>query len=503
MITVVSVVVVLYSVLVHLHMLLPTRRVPHDEVLCVDSALGIFRTPHVPAAQYWSHIIPEIGRINFYYTPVYFYALAAVLKLFKATPMTIGMFHVVLRLTSTAIIAAGGYHTGLPYWAVAFSAALWITFCFGPIGRPDDLALVFFTASYYVLLVCGVSAITVVVAGLLFGAALMTYPGVLILLLSLGVVVTVDQGFVAACSTMVGVGAASGIMGLFWLIWIIPFWQEFKVVFLKFAVPDARALNRVQSMGDIVKWFVVGKRILPLPFSSSLLPLVALWVLALFWSGDRQTSSLMLVGMGVIVVYHSNLRIHRKYNLLPIISTLIIWTQTLLAQHTDRFEQIAVPLIAFALIFAYQFVVAVGYSLFHLFASTMLCRTHGTRFHCSLLSHIPAGDKVLTDIGPLYYQLHVRNPLFHPAGLKGRTVGQVPYQTTYDATFHWLLLPHDLSEHRETSGDKFRWDETTFAYFQQNYELVGVSDMSRISRTKLTRFVPHIQTVFLYRFVSD
>ncbi len=483
-------------------LLLPNRQIPYDEILCADSAIGIFSRPFVPRARFWSHVLPEIGVINFYYTPLYFYLLAVFLKVLGIRPLAAGFLHALLRLASTGVIWAAGYQMGLPDWTNGMIALTWSVFCHGPVGRPDDLSLLFLSGCYYLVVVREPGFAESVLGGVLMGLAFLTYPAAVINLLVIGAAIVLRRSLPSAIEVGVIVGMIAGVVSLVWCVWIIPFWKEFKAIFLDFALPDAKAPSRVKSLLDIFKWSFRGVNSSPLPFHYSLVPLIALLGVGLFYEAHDDIGGVLLV-LGVILVfavYLSGLRIHKTYNLLYLIVAILWFVQVMLSDNIDRWKDHPVIQIALVAALAYQVLGSLVLAALRLIGTYSLRRKYGLGFHAPLFTHIPPGERVLTDQGLAFYVLRARNPIYAPVGLSGVTPGQVAFEADYDDTFRWLVLASPLTRDDINPGAKFVWNKDTFDFYRQHFRLECLSSLSTCGGDSgIARFAGQVRNLYLYR----
>lgn len=488
--------------LIHIPLLLPTRDIPYDEMPCADSAIGALEKPYVPRAQFWSHVLPEIGVINFLYTPLYFYLLAVFLKALGIRPLAAGFLHALLRLASTGVIWAAGHQMGLPHWTNAMIALTWSVFCHGPVGRPDDLSLLFLSGCYYLVVAREPGFAESVLGGVLMGLAFLTYPAAGINLLVIGAAIVLRRSLPSAIGVGVIVGVIAGAVSLVWLVWIIPFWKEFKATFLDFALPDAKASSRVKSLQDILKWSFRGVNSSPLPFHYSLVPLMTLLGVGLSYEAHDNMGGVLLV-LGVMLafaVYLSGLRIHKTYNLLYLIVAISWFVQITLSDNVARWKDHPVIQVVLVAALAYQVLGSLVLAALRLIGTYSLRRESGLGFHAPLFTHIPPGERVLTDQGLAFYVLRARNPIYAPVGLSGVTPGQVAFEADYDDTFRWLVLASPLTRDDINPGAKFAWNKDTFAFYRQQFKLIHISSLPACkSDAGIARFAGQVRDLYLYQ----
>jgi hypothetical protein len=509
---------VIYIVCIQIPLLSPFRPIPLDEVFIVDSAYTLASgVSPVPASVIWSHIIPEFGTINFYYTPLYFYLLAASLKMLGLSAVSVGLLHLLLRMLASGLFFLICRKTGISTLLSAAFTSVWATFAHGPTGRPEDLALIFLLASVYVLGNSRQLRRTSMLAGVFLGLTFLTYPGALMLGLPLTIMLlwfSYDSGNLVEKGILL-LGSMSAVSAT-WLIWVIPYWPEFRALFLEFALPDAASSSYLASLGSLGKYVIVGTYDSPLPLHYSLFPMLVLliWlmILAEREKGHSTKRWLVILLPIVIALLTARLRIHRDYNLLWFIVSIIILL-VLLARDTFSGQS---PLSKAQEMTTYGLVMIIVLQLVgHLLLTGLLIVGDASRVavcgpapHAEIVAAIPDGEKVLSTDGYTFYQVRHRNRIFWPAGLQGDTVGGVPFTTSYDGSFRWLVLPNDFLERvrnpedlgREGNpGGKFRWDWATFEYFRYNFHLRAVSSVDECDgNSGLARFSSMPDSLYLY-----
>jgi hypothetical protein len=277
---VVTILAVVYIIGVQLPLLSPLRRIISDEMIIADSAysLATGQSP-VPALPIWSHIIPAFKTINFHYSPVYLYLLAAVYRWFGMSPEVTGAFHLLIRLLAASLFLLLARNVGLSVMASTVLTGVWVTFVHGAVGRPDDLAFVFLIASVWLLVDPRQRAFVPALAGLCTGLAFLCHPSALLIgfLLNTTLLVRhwqalhkIKPGLVWSVTTM--------STCLLWLLWIIPYWAEFRTIFIDFVLPDATSSSYWFSLRNFGHLFLVGQWETGqlFPFHYSLVPVTAL-----------------------------------------------------------------------------------------------------------------------------------------------------------------------------------------------------------------------------------
>ncbi|MFN8528534.1 MAG: hypothetical protein U0670_07975 [Anaerolineae bacterium] len=488
--------------LLQLPLLLSVRSVPDDEVLCVDTALGIFRYPHVPKARYWAHVLPEMGIQNFYYTPLSFYVLALFLKVFGTRKIAVGILHGLLRFITALLVWGIGSQFGLTPLLNSLLVLSWAIFCYGPTGRPDDLALLFAVTSFYAMVVGEPTFITAGLSGIFLGLAFLSYPAALLTSFTIGAAVLMRYPLEVAVPLLAICGMVTTAIASLWLIWVIPYRGAFKAIFLKFALPDARSTDRIKTLREIVRYVGAGVYTSPIPFHYSLIPVMTLTAYSAIISPN--SNLLALLGMIGALIFHfiylSGLRIHKTYNLLFLLAALHAFAILLLSRQLDALTANGLAA-ALALVLGGQVAVTVSLALLRLIAVLSISGRYNGQASQSLRARIPLGEAVLTNVGNAYYALADGNPIYTVAGRTGTTYGGVPFHWEFDDRFRWLILASPIAS--ANPYGKFNWTEVDRAFFQANFTLdTTIEVFISEPRRGLTRYAGAPETWFVYRYVG-
>lgn len=517
-------VMVVYVIAIQLPLLSPYRLVPVDEMQLVDAAYGV-SSGHsvVPAGWFWSHTIPETARYFEAFRPLYLYVLAAALRILGMSVISVGFLHFCLRLTASALFFVISRRITQNLFLSIWLSAIWATFAHGPIGRFEDLAIVLLLAVLHLVISAQGSNSKLILAGVFAGMAFLTYPGYLTLLpllviiigLPLGAPFQVESRLILIRRTLLFLIAVA-CTTLLWLFWIIPYWHEFKVHFLEFAVPDALAPSYTKSLADLVRYVVGGFLTSPFPFHYSLLPVLGLLGTLIVLDSRRNGFSfrtVLAIALPLLIAaLTARVRIHKTYNLIWFITTILVLLPILWGRAFDEQRRFASASL-FARVIIGLLTIVIGFQLTaHLMlaglgivgdiAAVDAC---GTDPHAQFVNQIPPGDKVVTNSAEIFYSVRQRNPVYWPSGLQGETPGRVPFSTSYDDSFRWLALTRSLPEdnliEKYNPGGKFRWDTKTLDYFRTHYALIETSDLTKECNLLrgLSRFSSMPRSLYLYQ----
>lgn len=517
-------ILVAYVIAIQLPLLSPYRLVPIDEMQLVDAAYGVSSGYSlVPAGWFWSHTIPETGTFFAAYTPLYLYMQALALKLVGLSPLAIGLLHCVLRLTAAAIFYLICRQVASAVISSLF-VAVWATMAVGPTGRYEDLAVIFLLSSIYLLVKSRELRRRFPLVGLFVGLVFLTYPAPLGVLLPLCLVLFFHpqdnwlsgETVQALAKKYLLIALAAAMVSATWLFWIIPYWHEFKVHFLEFAVPDALAPSYSKSLADLVRYVVGGFLTSPFPFHYSLLPVLGLLGTLIVLDSRRNGFSfrtVLAIALPLLIAaLTARVRIHKTYNLIWLIVTIlvllpILWGRVFTEQRRfDGASLVARVIIGLlTIVIGFQLtahLMLAGLGIVGDIAAVDAC---GADPHVQFVNQIPPGNKVVTDSAEIFYSVRQRNPVYWPSGLRGETPGRVPFSTNYDDSFRWLVLTRSLAEddliEKYNPGGKFRWDVQTLDYFRTHYTLVDTSDLTEECDLLrgLSRFSGMPRLLYLYQ----
>lgn len=525
---VVLAIMVVYVLAIQLPLLSPYRMVPVDEMVHVDAAYGVSSGYSlVPAGWFWSHTIPETGTFYAAYTPLYLYLQAVMLKLLGMTPLAIGLLHCVLRLTAAAIF----YLICRRVTGVVINSLLvgvWATMAVGPIGRYEDWAVIFLLGSIYLLVEPRGSRHRFWLIGLLLGLTFLSYPGPLGIFLPLCLVLFFHlqdnwlsrEAVLVLLRKYLPIVLMATLVSATWLFWIIPYWHEFKVHFLEFAVPDALAPSYSKSLADLVRYVVGGFLTSPFPFHYSLLPVLGLLGTLIVLDSRRNGFSfrtVLAIALPLLIAaLTARVRIHKTYNLIWLIVTIlvllpILWGRVFTEQRrfdgASLFARVIIGLLTIVIGFQLAaHLMLAGLGIVGDIAAVGAC---GAEPHAQVVNQIPPGDKVVTNSAEIFYSVRQRNPVYWPGGLQGETPGRIPFSTSYDDSFQWLVLTRSLAEddliEKHNPGGKFRWDAETLDYFRAHYTLLETSDLIVECDLLhgLSRFSGMARSLYLYQRNQD
>jgi len=522
---------VAYVVAIQLPLLSPYRLVPIDELQLVDAAYGVSSGRSViPAGWFWSHTIPETATYFEAFRPLYLYVLAAVLRIFGVSVVSVGFLHACLRLAAAVLFFAISRKSTQNNLLSAGLSAVWATFAYGPVGRFEDLAVLLLLAALYLVIdFQNSNNKLILLAGVFVGLAFLTYPGYLTFLPLVAIAMNfrvemLFQGETRAAlrrKALFFLGAVACTV-LLWLFWIIPYWHEFQVHFLEFAVPDALAPSYTKSLADLVRYVVGGFLTSPFPFHYSLLPVLGLLstliVLDSKYNGFSFRTGLAIALPLVVAALTARVRIHKTYNLIWLIVTIlvllpILWGRVFTEQRRFASASPATRVIIglLTIMVGFQLMAHLALAGLGIVGDIAAVDACGADPHAQIAKQIPPGDKVVTNSAEIFYSVRQRNPVYWPSGLQGETPGRVPFSTSYDDSFQWLVLTRSLAEddliEKHNPGGKFRWDAETLDYFRTHYTLVEISDLTRDEECGLlhglSRFSSMPRSLYLYQRNQD
>ena len=267
--------VIVYLVGIQLPLLSPFRPVSGDEYFIADSAYTLAsRQSLVPAGQAWSHIMPEFSTINFNYTPAYFYLLAWTFQVLGLSPESTGVLHLILRFLASGVFFLVARRAGCSTPVSGVLAMIWATFAHGPVGRPDDLGVLFLITSVALLLDQKQPGYAFALAGICLGLAFLTHPMTLMIGLPLAFAILFanrrDGNLKRRGLILLGATIPTSAL---WLFWIVPYWSEFRTLFFGFAVPMVASPSYLNSLVTFGKHLVYGTWARPYALYRSLIPL--------------------------------------------------------------------------------------------------------------------------------------------------------------------------------------------------------------------------------------
>lgn len=518
-----------------LPLLSPFRRIDVDEIIIADSVymLATGQSP-VPALQMWSHIIPEFGTINFYYPPLYFYVLAGAYRLLGFSIPSVALLHILFRLLAAGVFYLVARRIGHSILVSAALTVVWATFVPGLIGRPEDLAILFLILGVYVL-VQGHTRFGLALAGGCLGLAFLCHPNSLVIGLPLFIAVFILQrGEVIAVREGASLLCGAAIVASFWLLWIVPYWSEFRTLFFGFVVPDAATPSYWRSFLDFNEMFIYGTWDLQqFLMQYSLVPLFLLMLYLVFVLIREKASfaerALFFLPLPLLLLARVENRQSRIFAAAVTIAVLgivgyLVWISLRSGPFSRRYLLVFAPLVLFLLVISKNEIYHVPFRWFtlglvvlipivgrlkasagvlrlsdhpvlivlaaviavqvaaHLLHRTLalsgdlvVMRLCGRSLHAAALDQLPRSERVLTKDGYTFYYLRSRNPIYWPAGLTGETTrSRVPFSAHYDDTFRWGVFPKPV-DRDYNAGVKFAWDDESHSWFEQNFVLHTVS----------------------------
>jgi len=513
-----------YVVAIQIPLLSPYRHIPVDEMMLVDAAYGVSSGASiVPAGPLWSHIIPETGVFFAAYTPLYLHLQALALRLVGLRSLAIGLLHLLLRLTGAGVFYQICRMVTHSRTVSYLFVAAWATMAVGPTGRCEDLAVLFLLGCVYLLVEPKPLRYRFELVGLFVGLTFLSYPAPLGVLLPLCLVAfyhsqdnwSSRETLPALARKYLQIALVAGGVSSIWLCWIIPYWREFKVHFLEFAVPDALAPSYANSLASLAKYVIGGFLTSPFPFHYSLLPVLVL--LGCLISVDIKRNgvsfrTILPVALALVVAaLTARVRIHKTYNLIWFIATVLVllppvWTRVfpVPARFAGAKRTTRLTILVLAGVIGLQLAGHLFLASLDIVGEVAGVAACGPEPHAEIISAIPPGDKVLTNVPQVFYHIRDQNPVYWPAGLQGETPGKVAFSADYDDSFRWLILPYRLDQVdilQRNPGGKFRWDRKTLTYFQKSYSFMMGSDLDKRCGINegLSRFSNMTRALYLYQ----
>ena len=514
----ISVLGVIYIVGIQLPLLSPYRHVIVDEFLIADSSYAMASgQTSVPAMGAWAHIIPEFGTINFHYTPAYLYLLAFTFQALGFSIVSVGLLHALLRLLSSGLFFLITRKNGHSKSGGVALTTVWATFCHGPVGRPEDLAILFVLASVALLLYGDQVGYKFLIAGACQGMAILTHPSAVITTVPLGVVViwmkhtqepkAALKKISLLITTMLAVSCT-------WLFWIIPYWHEFRVIFMGFVLPDSAMTSYSSGLFQFAREAVTGEwawvfRFFPedLPqfrYHYSLTPIALLLVyLAVrrlenraFWTNIP----IMLFSLAVIPILAAKNAyygyIMSWFNVCLLVLIALMGTRKIATRDSlgKTYKSVYAFLLALIAIQIFGHAYGQAKQITSALIVKKLCNSHA---HLSTLKAIPANEKVIINDGYVFYHIRGKNPIFWPSGLQGQTKSGVAFTANYDSSFRWMVLHRPLSEDKNP-GSKFYWNSSSYQWFTENFTLQSISTIDKCYTGRLRGYTQVPKRLYVY-----
>ncbi|MBC7812731.1 MAG: glycosyltransferase family 39 protein [Burkholderiales bacterium] len=475
----------IYTLVAQLPTLSPYRITRVDDMVITDSSymLATGASP-VPASQIWGRFLPEMATINMHYSPLYFYVEAAALRLFGFSLLTTSALHVGIRVLSAIVFYVLCRRAGLAVWASAGLMIAWATFADSEVGRPEDFALLCSVGALWALLRPEPSRWKIVLAGVLSGAAFLAHPVVLFVCVPAALVViwlyfTNYRRRIAVVYLLV-----TGAVCSLWLLWIIPYYNEFVAVFLGFALPTAAAESYGDGLYSWLYFVVVGY-----PDSGiwqyTLVPMLALLVVITAATPAQKRRlyrfAPLLVPLTLLLLLGRNSARHYMIPLLAVNLLLMLaiaagqYAAAQTAQPVPRRRWATLALGGLTLLIAGQIGLHVIREAAYGAGDVLLFTRCGVDLHPDVFAAIPTGEAVLTNNPYSFYRLRRDHPLYWPGGV----VGELPSGRRYEVNFDdidWLVLEDGINENPTLRGGRFSNDSSP-QYFNSNFTLVTRSTL--------------------------
>lgn len=503
-------IILIYCFLINIGLFQVYRGYAVDENSMIDSSYSIFLGNPVPLSTSWSHIFPSEGIIEFYYPPLYFYFLAAFIKLFGFATTVPVFLHLVFRFASLIVLFAFLRRKKLPPLIIIILGLWWASFVrIGfYISRPDDIAIFFVLLSLYSTEIAASNKSHFsLITGILLGLSFLVYP--------IGLIV----GFLFCVLNLYLIGVrtikayllllfSSGITCGLWLLWIIPFWFHFTNFFIGFVVPDAKTKHYFAEIINHLIYLFRGNgpyfdiQTSVLPFALIILIISGILLINKIAPIQRILSFLLPFIISLLIISRNRLHVYS----VTWLAIALCFTCAIAFSDYGKFINSATNKISIILTLLFVFTFLQSISLFGLQALNFLGNSIYKQ-KCvmeplqEIRNVISPGDKVITHNSLVFYALRSENEIYFPAGFEGNTVpGGIYFHSSYDDSFRWLVTEEPL-EKITTYGYKFSWNEETRLWFEGNFELVQqIGNKSAcFSQNSLARFSSAQLPVYIYR----
>jgi hypothetical protein len=497
----------LFTIVLNLTLLQIYRYMPTDEPLIVDTAFSVYFGSVIPKLDAWSHIFSEAATINFTYPPLYFYSLGFWMKIFGFSPLATGLFHLLVRIVSIIVFYKLLAKIRVAKWIIIIVCVWWASY--SPvvffISRPDDLAVLFMLLAVSLCVdLPARSSKPLIVSGTLLGIAFLIYPVALIIGTLLCILALMRQNhlkFLQAAYLF----SSAGLVSSLWLIWIIPYWKEFRSYFLSFVVVDAGTQDYFIEIFRHLSSLITGVGS-DFRFLTSSLPLILFLLFIPFFVKKQlkqrkfQIAVFSSIVIGLLLI--SRNRIH-TYAVGWLVILMLIGLSFLISEvHLD----ISSPSLSYCLFLVLpSLVILQSFSLLGLqflhFTANITYQQNCTYNDLlqEIRASIPVREKVITSNGLALYSLREYNVIYWPAGVNGITTGGVPYNARYDDSFKWLITNQLLDEHTDL-GAKFSWNADSQRYFLSKFVLVKTIGNLTLcySKAPLARFSTVSLPIYIY-----
>ena len=502
---------IIYIVVVQLPLISEYRPVIIDEFLIADSSYAMASgETNVPALKAWGHVIPEFGRINFHYPPAYLYLSALAYRILGFSIVSTGVLHAVLRLLSAVCFFLLAKKSGHSTFACVMLTTVWTSFAHGPIGRPEDLAILLLVAGLLLLSGKSRTGFRLALTGMFLGMTILTHPIAVMAILPCAIIalwMNHHGNIKRVIIELWTLGVVMGIVSLLWLIWIIPYWPEFKTIFIDYVLPDAAGSSYKHSLTQFVREAVSGKwcgwafpgLIHLYQFQYSLIPIASLvGYIVVYRMKNRLDGLVILLTVGLIPFLFARGHYycyHMTWMSVSLVTLLGLLGTRSIVKNNGWFGGTR-PIVPWFLVLMIA-VQVMGHATGQ--AKQVANTIHLNRLghvlpHASLLTAIPPNEKVILNDGYAFYHIRSKNPVFWPCGLKGLTTSGLPFKADYDPSFRWMILDRPLSEDKNP-GLKFAWDLKSWHWFNDNFKLYRISKVDP-SLAKYMRKFP--ERLYLY-----
>jgi hypothetical protein len=418
--------------------------------------------------------------------PLYFIVSAVVFKLVGFSVLGVGVLHLACRVASTLIFYFACRKLGQSIRTSAALAALWAAFVGVCFQRPEDLGLVLLISAVYVFLPHGdaIHLRQALGAGVFAGLAILCHSSLLYLSVATFIFLVLMYRRLLRPTHYVAVaGAVLVTWSYWWLFYVWPHWEAFRVTFFGYALKHSQGLAGDYTL-DYFRTLATGQDLggerLP-AFTYSAIPIVVLF-LATYGDTWRRESSWATRMAPVIplILLVLLVRGHRVHQQLVVFFTALLLIETACLFDGESWQRKGRRRLVYfvAVVSGLQAAVIVTLSALRLAGNV----SAGRRCYSGLSAQVNELKRLIGGQEKIVADIHIppegwltflpTNPMYRYIALKGHTAGGLPITSHYDETFKWLILSSDIEHSRPYWADQS--DPASTRYFSRHYRLVKV-----------------------------
>lgn len=507
-----------FIILIQLRMISPFRLKAIDEASLIDISYSIINSNFfIPKNEIMSHLNFGLDKIWLWSPPGYVYLLAGFQYLFGFTPESTGVFHLIFRLFSCLIFFLILRKLNISKNFSSFLTCYWALLCQGEDGRFEDPAILFFLLSIFLILNTDINKINFIFSGLFLGFGVFTTPRLIYLGPSIIISILFYKYDKKIIKKSFLIFSSMSVIISTWLFWVLPYWDEFRVQFLEFALLDsATELSIFDSLKSLmmmimhpvardVPWWYF--KSLHLHYSS--IPLILFFISLLIFSLKRNDnkiklfSGLALTAIIIFIVFSVKNRMHHStlvwlnigmMTLLP----FLIRTSSFKLRHLNSSKKYFIYFLFSVMIL--QMLLHSLLQIMIILGDISVAINCGKKPHNQIFNNIKPGEKIIAKDPEIFYQMIGTNPIYWTAGLDGQTAGNVQYKANYDSTYIWLAEIRDpFDKNTKNPGAKFRWDSKSYKYFKDNFDLFQVSNIDSCCSKGIAKASRVRRNIYLFK----